>query len=125
MFGEYIGMAFQMKDDLFDYTDEKIGKPTGIDIKERKMTLPLIHALNVAQKKDKDWIVNSVKNHNRDKNRVKEVIEKVKTLGGIEYTMNKMLEYQQKANDLIKDYPESEYKTSLITMVNYVIDRKI
>jgi octaprenyl-diphosphate synthase len=125
MFGEYIGIAFQMKDDLFDYTDEKIGKPTGIDIKERKMTLPLIHALNVAPKKEKEWIINSVKNHNRDKNRVKEVIEKVKTLGGIEYTMNKMLEYQQKANDLIKDYPESEYKTSLITMVNYVIDRKI
>jgi octaprenyl-diphosphate synthase len=125
IFGEYIGMAFQMKDDLFDYTDEKIGKPTGIDIKERKMTLPLIYALNVAQKKEKDWIINSVKNHNRDKNRVKEVIEKVKTLGGIEYTTNKMLEYQQKAYDLIKDYPESEYKTSLITMVNYVIDRKI
>lgn len=125
IFGEYIGMAFQMKDDLFDYTDDQIGKPTGIDIKERKMTLPLIYALNVAQKKEKDWIINSVKNHNRDKNRVKEVIEKVKTLGGIEYTTNKMLEYQQKAYDLIKDYPESEYKTSLITMVNYVIDRKI
>lgn len=125
IFGEYIGMAFQMKDDLFDYTDEKIGKPTGIDIKERKMTLPLIYALNVAQKKEKEWIINSVKNHNRDKIRVKEVIEKVKTLGGIEYTTNKMLEYQQKAYDLIKDYPESEYKTSLITMVNYVIDRKI
>ncbi|HEX5742436.1 MAG TPA: polyprenyl synthetase family protein [Flavobacteriaceae bacterium] len=125
IFGEYIGMAFQMKDDLFDYTDDQIGKPTGIDIKERKMTLPLIYALNVAQKKEKEWIINSVKNHNRDKIRVKEVIEKVKTLGGIEYTTNKMLEYQQKAYDLIKDYPESEYKTSLITMVNYVIDRKI
>lgn len=124
-FGEYIGMAFQIKDDLFDYTDEQIGKPTGIDIKEQKMTLPLIYALNVASKKEKEWLINSVKNYNRDKNRVKEVIEKVKSLGGIEHAMQKMLEYQQKATDLIKDYPESDYKTALITMVNYVIDRKI
>ena len=124
-FGEYIGMAFQIKDDLFDYTDEQIGKPTGIDIKERKMTLPLIYVLNIAQPKEKEWLINSVKNHNRDKNRVKEVIERVKLLGGIEYTTRKMLEYQQKANDLLKDYPASDYKKSLITMVNYVIDRKI
>ncbi|MDP3352162.1 MAG: polyprenyl synthetase family protein, partial [Flavobacteriaceae bacterium] len=110
---------------LFDYTDDQIGKTTGIDIKERKMTLPLIHALNIAPKKEKEWLINSVKNHNRDKNRVKEVIEKVKSLGGIEYTTKKMLEYQQKANDLLKVYPESDYKTALITMVNYVIDRKI
>ena len=124
-FGEYIGMAFQIKDDLFDYTDEEIGKPTGIDIKERKMTLPLIHALNVASAKEKEWIINSVKNYNRDKIRVKEVIAKVKALGGIEYTTQKMLEYQQKANDLLVDYPDSAYKNSLITMVNYVIERKI
>ena len=124
-FGEYIGMAFQIKDDLFDYTDEEIGKPTGIDIKERKMTLPLIHALNVASAKEKEWIINSVKNYNRDKIRVKEVIAKVKALGGIEYTIQKMLEYQQKANDLLVDYPDSAYKNSLITMVNYVIERKI
>ncbi|MDO9261684.1 MAG: polyprenyl synthetase family protein [Flavobacteriaceae bacterium] len=124
-FGEFIGMAFQIKDDLFDYTDEEIGKPTGIDIKERKMTLPLIHALNVASAKEKEWIINSVKNYNRDKIRVKEVIAKVKALGGIEYTTKKMLEYQQKANDLLVDYPDSAYKNSLITMVNYVIERKI
>ncbi|MDP2089044.1 MAG: polyprenyl synthetase family protein [Flavobacteriaceae bacterium] len=124
-FGEYIGMAFQIKDDLFDYTDDQIGKPTGIDIKERKMTLPLIYALNVASAKEKEWIVNSVKNYNRDKIRVKEVIAKVKSLGGIEYTTKKMLEYQQKANELLVGYPESPFKTSLITMVNYVIERKI
>ena len=124
-FGEFIGMAFQIKDDLFDYTDEEIGKPTGIDIKERKMTLPLIHALNVASAKEKEWIINSVKNYNRDKTRVKEVIAKVKALGGIEYTTQKMLEYQQKSNDLLFDYPDSAYKNSLITMVNYVIERKI
>jgi octaprenyl-diphosphate synthase len=124
-FGEYIGMAFQIKDDLFDYTDDQIGKPTGIDIKERKMTLPLIHALNKASVKEKEWLINSVKNHNRDKKRVKEVIEKVKSLGGIEYTFQKMLEFQQKANELLKDYPDSPYKNSLTTMVNYVIERKI
>jgi octaprenyl-diphosphate synthase len=124
-FGEYIGMAFQIKDDLFDYTDEEIGKPTGIDIKERKMTLPLIYALNVASAKEKEWIINSVKNENRNKTRVKDVIAKVKALGGIEYTTQKMLEYQQKANELLVDYPDSVYKNSLITMVNYVIERKI
>lgn len=125
LFGEYIGMAFQIKDDLFDYTDTAIGKPTGIDIKERKMTLPLIHALNKATANEKEWIINSVKNYNRDKNRVKEVIAKVKALGGIEYTTQKMVEYQQKANALLVNYPDSAYKNSLITMVNYVIERKI
>jgi len=124
-FGSYIGMAFQIKDDLFDYTDDKIGKPTGIDIKERKMTLPLIYALNNASAKDKAWLINSVKNHNRDKHRVKEVIEKVKSLGGIAYATQMMEAYQQKALNLIANYPESPSKSSLITLVNYVIDRKI
>ncbi|MDG1501806.1 MAG: polyprenyl synthetase family protein, partial [Ulvibacter sp.] len=70
-FGELIGIAFQIKDDLFDYSDQAIGKPTGIDIKEQKMTLPLIYAINNASSKDKSWLINSVKNHNKDKNRVK------------------------------------------------------
>ena len=78
LFGEHIGMAFQIKDDLFDYTDEAIGKPTGIDIKEQKMTLPLIYVLNTCSKEEKDWLINSVKNHNKDKKRVKEVITFVK-----------------------------------------------
>ena len=84
-FGEMIGIAFQIKDDLFDYGEAKIGKPLGIDIKEQKMTLPLIHVLNTCSKKDKDWLINSVKNHNRDKKRVKEVIAFVKDNGGLEY----------------------------------------
>jgi len=124
-FGELIGMAFQIKDDLFDYTDDKIGKPTGIDIKEQKMTLPLIYTLNHCTKKEKDWLINSVKNHNKDKKRVKEVIDFVKDKGGIAYTVSKMKEYQTKALDLLKTYPDSPYKTSLLTMVNYVIERKI
>jgi octaprenyl-diphosphate synthase len=124
-FGELIGIAFQIKDDLFDYTDAKIGKPTGIDIKEQKMTLPLIHTLNICNQSERKWLLNSIKKHNKDKKRVKEVIDFVKERGGIEYTTNKMLEYQSKALLILDKYPESEYKNSLLTMVNYVIDRKI
>ena len=124
-FGEYIGIAFQIKDDLFDYTDAKIGKPTGIDIKEQKMTLPLIYTLNNCSEKDKNWLINSVKNHNKDKKRVKEVIRFVKDNGGIEYTVSKMNDYQEKALQILEKYPESEYKKSLIMMVDYVINRKI
>ncbi len=124
-FGELIGIAFQIKDDLFDYTDEKIGKPTGIDIKERKMTLPLIHVLNKANPREKRWLINSIKNHNKDKKRVKEVIGFVKEKGGIEYTIKKMRDYQQKALKIVSDYPDSSFKNSLVKMVNYVIDRKI
>jgi octaprenyl-diphosphate synthase len=124
-FGEYIGIAFQIKDDLFDYTDAKIGKPTGIDIKEQKMTLPLIYTLNNCDKKDKRWLINSVKNHNKDKKRVKEVINFVKQHGGIDYTISKMKDYQSKAMEILDEYPESPYKKALITMVDYVIERKI
>ena len=124
-FGEYIGIAFQIKDDLFDYSEAKIGKPTGIDIKEQKMTLPLIYTLNNCSEKDKKWIINSIKNHNRDKTRVKEVINFVKDNGGIEYTLEKMKEYQSQAFTILEDYPNSQYKESLLTMVNYVIERKI
>lgn len=124
-FGVYIGIAFQIKDDLFDYTDDKIGKPTGIDIKEQKMTLPLIYTLNNCSAKEKKWLINSVKNYNTDKKRVKEVIAFVKKSGGMEYTIAKMKEYQANALKMLSSYPDSDYKKSLITMVNYVIDRKI
>ena len=123
-FGELIGMAFQIKDDLFDYGEEKIGKPTGIDIKEQKMTLPLIYALNNSSEKDKRWLINSVKNHNKDKKRVKEVIQFVKDAGGLSYAENKMKSFQQEAFDLIQHYPDSPYKSSLELMMTYVIDRK-
>jgi octaprenyl-diphosphate synthase len=124
-FGELIGISFQIKDDLFDYTDAKIGKPTGIDIKEQKMTLPLIYTLNNCSKKEKKWLINSVKNHNKDKKRVKEVIAFVNQNGGIEYTIKKMEEYQKSALKILDNYPESIYKKSLITMVSYVIEREI
>ena len=123
-FGELIGMSFQIKDDLFDYTDEAIGKPTGIDIKEQKMTLPLIYALNNCSAKEKSWCINSIKNHNKDKKRVKEVIQFVKDKNGLSYAENKMIQFQQEALTLIQDFPNSTYKDSLILMVNYVIERK-
>ena len=125
LFGETIGIAFQIKDDLFDYTDDKIGKPTGIDIKEQKMTLPLIYTLNNCSKKEKKWLINSVKKYNTDKKRVKEVIQFVKENGGITYTQIQMKDYQNKALKILNDFPDSEYKKALIEMINYVVDRKI
>ncbi|EKF54400.1 Trans-hexaprenyltranstransferase [Galbibacter marinus] len=123
-FGELIGMAFQVKDDLFDYTDGPIGKPTGIDIKEQKMTLPLIYALNQSDKSERKWLINSVKRHNKDKRRVREVIQYVKQKGGMEYAESKMLDFQQQALAILEDFEESSYKASLKQMVNYVIERK-
>ena len=124
-FGQYIGMAFQIKDDLFDYSDEKIGKPTGIDIKEQRMTLPLIHTLNNCTAKEKAWLINSIKKHNKDKKRVKEVIAFVKQGGGIQYTIDKMHDYKNKALSILDNYPDSEYKASLVKMIDYVVERKI
>ena len=124
-FGEIIGIAFQIKDDLFDYSDGKIGKPTGIDIKERKMTLPLIYTMNTCSEKNKKWLINSIKNKNKDKKRVKEVIDFVKDNGGIEYTIQKMKSYHEKAMTILNSYPDSDYKKSLTEMINYVIERKI
>ncbi|WP_299227004.1 polyprenyl synthetase family protein [uncultured Psychroserpens sp.] len=123
-FGELIGMAFQIKDDLFDYGDEAIGKPTGIDIKEQKMTLPLIYALNNCSKKEKYWLINSIKNHNKDKKRVKEVIAFVKQNNGLDYAITKMKSFQEEALQILSTYPRSEYRDALELMVNYVIDRK-
>jgi octaprenyl-diphosphate synthase len=124
-FGEYIGIAFQIKDDLFDYTEDKIGKPTGIDIKEQKMTLPLIHTLNTCTSKEKAWLINSVKKHNTNKKRVKDVIAFVNTNGGLEYATTKMHSYKNKAVAILNNFPESEYKKSLEQMIDYVVERKI
>lgn len=124
-FGEKIGIAFQIKDDLFDFGfGEQIGKPTGIDIKEKKMTLPLIYALNQASFMDKRRIINTVKNHNEDSKRVAEVIDYVIKSGGIQYASEKMELYKREALDLLNDFPESEAKTSLIELVEYAISRK-
>lgn len=124
LFGEYVGMAFQIKDDLFDYTDDAIGKPTGIDIKEQKMTLPLIYALNNCSDAEKKWVINSVKNHNTDKKRVREVIKFVIDKQGLAYAEKKMFAFQKQALDLLVDFPDSPYKDSLVLMLNYVVERK-
>ena len=123
-FGELIGMAFQIKDDLFDYGEDKIGKPIGIDIKEQKMTLPLIYVLNNVSKKEKNWLINSIKNHNKEKKRVNEVIAFVKKNNGLDYAIKKMKSFQSEALNILETYPESKYKSSLKLMVNYVIERK-
>lgn len=125
LFGEYVGIAFQIKDDLFDFGfGDKIGKPTGIDIKEKKMTLPLIHALNEAPKKDKRRIINLIKNHNEDKKSVAEVIDFVIKSKGIEYAKNQMESYKTKALDLLEEFPNSSSKNSLLELVEYSIARK-
>jgi octaprenyl-diphosphate synthase len=123
-FGELIGMAFQIKDDLFDYgPDGVIGKPTGIDIKESKMTLPLIYALTKADRSTKRGIVNIVKNHNTEDKRVKEVIAFVKNSGGMEYATEKMKEYQARAFVVLDTFPDSIYKNSLRELVKYTTER--
>ncbi len=123
-FGERCGMAFQIKDDLFDYGENRIGKPTGIDIKEQKMTLPLIYTLNSASDRDRKWLINSVKNHNTDKKRVREVIDFVKSSGGLEYAEGRMQEFKQEALDMLTPFPKSPYRDALELMVNYVVDRR-
>ena len=124
LFGEYIGMAFQIKDDLFDYGETAIGKPTGIDIKEQKMTLPLIYTLNNVSTAEKNWLIQSVKRYNRDKKRVKQVIEKVKAAGGLIYAEEKMENFRKKAMNLLLEFPQDAYRDALEQMVNYVISRK-
>jgi octaprenyl-diphosphate synthase len=123
-FGEKIGIAFQLKDDLFDYGNKKVGKPTGIDIKEKKLTLPIIFSLNNSSKSKKRWLINCIKNHNNDKKVVQEVIKYVKESGGIEYTISKLKLFQNEALDYLKEYPDNQYKESLIKLVNYVIERE-
>ena len=124
-FGELIGIAFQMKDDLFDYYNEDvIGKPTGIDIKEQKMTLPLIYTLRNCNRKQKKFIIQTVKNHNTNSERVSKVLEIVKKSGGINYTIEKMKTYQEEALRLLKTFDDNESRKSLELLVNFVIERK-
>jgi octaprenyl-diphosphate synthase len=124
-FGELLGMAFQIKDDLFDYGERKIGKPIGIDIKEKKMTLPLIYTLNTVSQKEKRAIINTVKNNNKDKKKVNDLIALVKAKGGLDFAIKKMEEYKSQAKHLLSDFPKNEYRDALELMLNYVTERKI
>ncbi|MGB0279384.1 MAG: polyprenyl synthetase family protein [Flavobacteriaceae bacterium] len=123
-FGENIGMAFQIKDDLFDYGETKIGKPTGIDIREKKMTLPLIHVLSKADGKEKKWLLESVRHHNKNKKRVKAVIAFVKKQGGLDYATEKMHAFKDIALAQLHTFPQNEFRDALEEMVRYVIERK-
>ena len=124
LFGEKVGMAFQIKDDLFDYGDDEIGKPLGIDIKEKKMTLPLIYALSTASWLEKRRVISIVKNNSENPKKVTEVIEFVKKSGGIDYAKQAMNRYYAEAIDLLVAFPDSTYKNSLRDLVQFTIERK-
>lgn len=123
-FGTNVGMAFQIKDDLFDYGYGKnIGKPTGIDIQEKKMTLPLIFALTKADANTKSSLLKTVKKHNTNSQKVKELVQTVTALGGIDYAVKKMEEFRNNALQILNTFPESPARTSLAELVHYSIDR--
>jgi octaprenyl-diphosphate synthase len=125
LFGEKAGIAFQIKDDLFDYTQSTfIGKPTGIDIREQKMTLPLIYTLNNVSKKEKNNIINIVKNHHENDKKVAELIELVKENGGLNYAENVMIEYRNEALEILNQFDDNEARRSLELLLNYVVNRK-
>jgi octaprenyl-diphosphate synthase len=124
LFGEKVGIAFQIKDDLFDYGTAEIGKPVGIDIKEKKMTLPLIHALAKADWLEKRRVIFNVKNNEGRRDRVQQVIEFVKQSGGLDYAIAVMKQYRDEALAILFTFPESPSRTSLEQLINYTIERE-
>ena len=123
-FGEKAGIAFQIKDDLFDYASENVGKPTGNDIKEKKLTLPLIYTLNNIDKSTRRQIIHIVKNNNNDRKKVQWVINEVEKAGGIRYATEKMNAYKQEALNILHEFPESPARKGLEDLVLYVTDRR-
>jgi len=124
LFGEKIGMAFQIKDDLFDFGTDDVGKPLGIDIKEKKMTLPLIYSLNKVDRKEKQRIINLVKNHNEDNAKVEEVIAFVRNNGGLAYAEMQMHRYQDEAFEVLHTFPDHSARTALEQLVRFTTERK-
>ncbi|MFO7257246.1 MAG: polyprenyl synthetase family protein [Bacteroidota bacterium] len=122
-FGEKIGMAFQIKDDLFDYGESEIGKPLGIDIKEKKMTLPLIHALSKAPWLERRKIIRTIRNDSDKPKKVREVIDFVRASGGIEYAQEAMRKFHAEALEILDTFPDSVYRKSLRQLVQFTIDR--
>ena len=124
-FGEYVGIAFQIKDDIFDYgMPGKIGKPTGIDIRERKLTLPIIYTLNNSNKEVRKELIAIIKNQNENRKSVQRAVSLVEENGGIAYSHEQMLSYARKALDIIRDFPENEAKKSLELLVDYTMNRE-
>ena len=125
IFGEKVGMAFQIKDDLFDYQQKGfIGKPTGNDIKEKKFTLPLIHALEVCPEKERKHIIRTIRRHNNNASKVQEVIGFARSYEGLEYSEKQMLDYRDDAMEILGDMPDNQHRKSLHDLVNYVVARK-
>lgn len=123
-FGQNLGMAFQIKDDLFDYQPKGIiGKPTGNDIKEKKLTLPLIHSLSKVSKREQAEILKLVRSSKKNPKAVEKVVAFVKQNGGMEYTAIKMQEFKNKALEQLALYPESEYRESLEMLTEYIVER--
>lgn len=123
-FGEKVGIAFQIKDDLFDYTSQNIGKPTGNDIKEKKLTLPLIYTLNNADKQTRKEIIYIIKNENTRKSKIAYITDAVTRSGGIDYTIAKMDHYKQEALTILHSFPSSPVRDGFEDLVNFVTDRK-
>jgi len=123
-FGEKIGLAFQIKDDLFDFGVDDVGKPLGNDIKEKKLTLPLIYAINQLSWYEKRKILKTIKNHNDNTDTILKIIEFVRNSGGMDYAQNKMEQFQSEAFDILKKFPESPYKTGLEQLVEFTTNRK-
>jgi octaprenyl-diphosphate synthase len=123
LFGEKTGMAFQIKDDLFDYGSENIGKPTGNDIKEKKLTLPLIYTLNNCDKSLKRKLIYILKNENTNKTKIKFVVDAVNEKGGIDYAIKKMFCYRDSALSILYEFPQTEIRDALEQLVRYTTDR--
>ncbi|MDX1942202.1 MAG: polyprenyl synthetase family protein [Saprospiraceae bacterium] len=124
LFGEKIGIAFQIRDDLFDFGTDDVGKPLGIDIKEKKLTLPLIYALNNAPREVKRQVMNTIRLHNNKPDKVREVIEFVQQSGGLEYALEVMLRFRQEAFEILHTFPDVPARQSLEDLVVFVTDRK-
>jgi octaprenyl-diphosphate synthase len=124
LFGEKVGIAFQIKDDLFDYGKEDVGKPTGNDIKEKKLTLPLIYTLNNVDRKLRKELIYIIKNQNKEREKIDYVISKVEASGGISYATEKMNAYRNSALEILNEFPEDEVRQTLANLVNFTTDRK-
>ena len=124
LFGEKVGIAFQIKDDTFDFGTDDVGKPLGIDIKEKKVTLPLIYALNKSDKSERKRIINLVKNHQEDSKKIQEVIDFVNSKNGVHYANEKMLAYQNEAFDILYQFEDNEARRGLEQLVRYTTERK-
>ena len=122
-FGDKVGMAFQIKDDLFDYSSQNIGKPTGIDIKEKKLTLPIIYTLTHCEKDLRKKIIYIIKNENKNKEKVQYVVDAVKESGGIEYATTKMLAFRDEALQLLYEFDQSDARNALEDLVRFTTDR--